>query len=97
MKKKKIAQSSEENIFFVVNTNEINLVKEVIATYLEPEYWNLSTVVANDSTLTETRKNILQVCLQTEGIGIFAAVLKKDFDQFLLKSLYLILERAGWF
>lgn len=78
------------------DNKEKGLIKDVIATYLEVEHWNLGTVVENESSLTEIRKNILQVCLQTEGIGILAVALEKDFDVFLLKSLYLILERAGW-
>lgn len=70
-------------------------MKNIITTYLEPEHWNLTITVTDNTTFTDTRKNILQICLQTEGIGIFAGVLKKDFECFLLKSLYLILERAG--
>lgn len=71
-------------------------IKAILRTYLEPEHWNLIlTLEDDDLQLKDVRKNILQVCLQTEGVGNFAAVLRKEFDQYLLKSLYLILERAG--
>lgn len=79
----------------LVNNKEKHLINNILITYLQPEYWNLIITNNDDLSLPEIRKNILQVCLQTEGIGIFADCLKKDFDCFLLKSLYLILERAG--
>lgn len=85
------------NNIFSESSTEKHLIKNVLTTYLEPEHWNLSITVTDDLTLPEIRKNILQICLQTEGIGLLASALQKDFELFLLKSLYLILERAGLF
>lgn len=75
--------------------NDKHIIKNIIVTYLEPEHWNLVLTVTDDVTLLDIRKNILQVCLQTEGIGISACALQKEFEFFMLKCLYLILERAG--
>lgn len=46
-------------------------------------------------TLGEAKNNVICICLMTEGIGKFAKVFGDDFKLHLLKSLYLILERAG--
>ncbi|XP_009871012.1 PREDICTED: TELO2-interacting protein 1 homolog, partial [Apaloderma vittatum] len=39
--------------------------------------------------------NIWQICIQLEGIGVFAAVLGKEFRLLLLSGLYPVLEKAG--
>ncbi|NWS74161.1 TTI1 protein, partial [Crotophaga sulcirostris] len=39
--------------------------------------------------------NIWQICIQLEGIGLFAAVLGKEFRLLLLSALYPVLEKAG--
>lgn len=62
---------------------------------MEPLNWNLPLITTDSCNLSTVRCNIIQVCLQTEGIGKLALALQKDFNQFLLKTLYLILERAG--
>ncbi|NWV40323.1 TTI1 protein, partial [Grantiella picta] len=39
--------------------------------------------------------NIWQICIQLEGVGCFAAVLRKEFRLLLLSALYPVLEKAG--
>lgn len=79
---------------------QIELIKIVVNVYLEPCNWNLPIHTCENEyeiahTLSEIRRNILQICLQLEGIGKMALVCEKDFQDMLLKTLYPILERAG--
>ncbi|XP_077289147.1 telo2 interacting protein 1 isoform X2 [Arctopsyche grandis] len=46
-------------------------------------------------TLAQAQNNVIQICLMTEGIGKIAKSMKIRFQPYLLKTLYLILERAG--
>ncbi|NXP54918.1 TTI1 protein, partial [Heliornis fulica] len=39
--------------------------------------------------------NIWQICIQLEGVGCFAAVLRKEFRLLLMSALYPVLEKAG--
>lgn len=39
--------------------------------------------------------NILLTCLVLEGIGVFARVLRQDFDIYLIETLYLVLSKLG--
>lgn len=48
-----------------------------------------------DTSLIQTQSNIVQCCLLTEGLGLIAQNLQHDYDRYLLKTLYLIIERAG--
>ncbi|KAL1491829.1 hypothetical protein ABEB36_012364 [Hypothenemus hampei] len=43
----------------------------------------------------QLKDQIIVVCLITEGIGVISRVLKRKFQPFLLKTLYLVLEKAG--
>ncbi|XP_072136965.1 TELO2-interacting protein 1 homolog isoform X1 [Mobula birostris] len=49
------------------------------------------------STLTvhSMNSNIWQICIQLEGIGYFARVLKKEFRLLLMTTLYPVLEKFG--
>lgn len=82
------------------HAEKFNVIKTVLLTYIDENYWNLPISLADDvngncCTLSEVQNNILQICLQTEGIGVFALELRGKFQRFLLKTLYLVLERAG--
>ncbi|XP_047517372.1 TELO2-interacting protein 1 homolog isoform X2 [Pieris napi] len=46
-------------------------------------------------TLRQAQHNMVQCCLLTEGLGLMARRLGKDFQPYLLKTLCLVLERVG--
>lgn len=83
-----------------LDENKIEAIKIMINTYLETDNWYLPVEVGRSvsgvsCTLGEVRNNLLQVCLQLEGFGKMALVLKERFQDFLLKTLYVVLECAG--
>lgn len=43
----------------------------------------------------QAQSNIVQCCLLTEGLGLIAQNLQHDYNRYLLKTLYLTIERAG--
>lgn len=67
---------------------ETSLTKTLIDAYLETEF-------VEDSIPCEVKDDVILICLQTEGVGRIALHLKQNFHQFLLRTLYVILERAG--
>ena len=73
----------------------ISLYTQIIDQYISHEVWYMPIEVSKETTLREAQSNLTQCCLLVEGIGSIAEVLKKDYDAFLLKTLYLVLERAG--
>lgn len=73
----------------------MHIIRSVIETYLDPEYWNIPIEVNSDCTIPEAQNNVIQICLQIEGLSRIALKLKIEFRNFLLKALYPILESAG--
>ncbi|KAJ9575488.1 hypothetical protein L9F63_007646 [Diploptera punctata] len=79
------------------------IVESVLEAYLEPSVWYVNISIENSdsedeesvTTLKEAQSNVVQVCLLVEGVGKMAEVLGSGFDVFLLKTLYVVLERAG--
>ncbi|NXO00447.1 TTI1 protein, partial [Rhinopomastus cyanomelas] len=55
----------------------------------------LSPEPPNCVTTHTMNSNIWQICIQLEGIGCFAAVLRREFRLLLLLVLYPVLEKAG--
>lgn len=55
----------------------------------------MPTEVTEDTPLVQAQSNIVQCCLLTEGLGCIAQNLQHGYDRYLLKTLYLIIERAG--
>ncbi|XP_064072642.1 TELO2-interacting protein 1 homolog isoform X3 [Vanessa tameamea] len=47
------------------------------------------------ASLAEAQRNMAFCCLVTEGLGLMARRLKRDYQPYLLKTLCLILERVG--
>nr|XP_022346187.1 TELO2-interacting protein 1 homolog [Crassostrea virginica] len=47
------------------------------------------------SQLSSFNRNIIQICLYLEGIGIFAKVLKDRYIPYLMKTIYPLLEKLG--
>ena len=86
------------------DTNLADIIGNVLRVYLDPPNWYVSLSVGthmNDVqgetsiTIGQAQINIVQACLLVEGVGKMAKVLGSRFDQFLLKTLYFVLERAG--
>lgn len=65
--------------------------------YTSEEIWYLSTEVTETTSLTQAQSNVVQCCLSMEGLGCIAKNLQRDYDKYLLKTLYLIMEKAGMF
>ncbi|KAJ8974649.1 hypothetical protein NQ317_019885 [Molorchus minor] len=90
-----------EAITGVEHTDEnIPAIKNILNTYLDSTYWQIPlSVVADEfgyvNTLPEVQNNVIQVCLLVDGVGKIALALNKHLEQFLLKTLYSVLERAG--
>ncbi|XP_070516435.1 TELO2-interacting protein 1 homolog isoform X2 [Cardiocondyla obscurior] len=79
----------------VKDSSSSYLYKEVIDFYTTQEIWYLPTEVTEDTPLTQAQSNIVHCCLLAEGLGLIAQNLQHDYDRYLLKTLYLIIERAG--
>ncbi|XP_015115785.1 TELO2-interacting protein 1 homolog isoform X2 [Diachasma alloeum] len=71
------------------------LYPQVINHYVDDELWYLPIEMEDETTLSQVQSNIVQNCLLMEALGIFASILREEYQQFLLKTLYLIIERAG--
>ncbi|XP_074104197.1 telo2 interacting protein 1 [Cotesia typhae] len=72
----------------------VSLLRQVVDYYTDPELWYLP-IQDEGTSLRQLQYNVVESCLLTEGLGILASVLKEDYHQFLLKTLYLVIERAG--
>lgn len=72
------------------------IITNILKMYIDEENWYLSTDTTVLS-LSEVHSNIVQMSLLVEGLGCMANALEMDFKSFLLKTLYIILERAGDF
>lgn len=46
-------------------------------------------------TISDAKFNVLYTCLLLESIGVYGMVLEKDFQPFVLKTLYQILDKTG--
>jgi hypothetical protein len=80
--------------------SNFTIFKNVISTYTDSCNWHLPLTVMVDEygyehTLSDAQNNIIQVCLLVEGVGKVASSLNQQFKQFMLRTLYLVLERAG--
>jgi hypothetical protein len=81
-----------------------DIIRNVLCVYLEPSVWYVHLSVGTHVnelqeetciTIGQAQSNVVQACLLVEGVGKMAQVLGSRFDQFLLKTLFLVLERAG--
>ncbi|XP_043485758.1 TELO2-interacting protein 1 homolog isoform X2 [Polistes fuscatus] len=77
------------------NTSTLSLYKEIIEFYITEDFWYLPIEVTEDIPLRVAQNNVVQCCLLTEGLGQIAKNLGPDFEKFLLKILYFVIERAG--
>jgi len=73
-------------------------VRDVIDLYLECDVWYLPTSIENDSTtnIADAQKNVVQICLMTEGLAKLVSSLPVTQQHLcLIHCLYPILERVG--
>jgi hypothetical protein len=73
-------------------------VRDVIDLYLECDVWYLPTSIENNSTTTiaDVQKNVVQICLMTEGLSKLVSSLPITQQHLcLIHCLYPILERVG--
>ncbi|KAF5286602.1 hypothetical protein FQR65_LT12511 [Abscondita terminalis] len=73
----------------------LKLLNDVIRMYMDPEYWKLPLEVSYQCLLSQAQNNVIQLCLQIEGISIIATKMKKKFELLLCRVLYPLLEHAG--
>ncbi|XP_076287602.1 telo2 interacting protein 1 isoform X2 [Lasioglossum baleicum] len=79
----------------VKDSSILSIYKDVIYLYINPEHWYPPIECSKDTPLGIAQANVVQRCLLLEGLGLIARNLKRDYDRFLLKTLYLIIESAG--
>ncbi|XP_043946133.1 TELO2-interacting protein 1 homolog isoform X2 [Protopterus annectens] len=63
-----------------------------VTAFSEVHNFSSSNISSNISSMNS---NILQLCIQLEGIGVFAQVLQNEFALLLICSLYPVMEKAG--
>lgn len=73
-----------------------SIVKEVIELYLESNVWYLPTSKSSLTNIADTQRNVLQICLMTEGLAQLVSSLNPSKQSLcLIHCLYPILERVG--
>ncbi|KAK0082192.1 hypothetical protein PV325_010901 [Microctonus aethiopoides] len=77
------------------NDAPLSLYQQVIDYYIAPDFWYLPIQVQDDVCLRQVQSNVILSCLLTEGLGLIAETLQNNYQKFLLKTLYLIIEKAG--
>lgn len=71
------------------------IYEEIVEFYINPEFWYPPIETNKDIPLRVAQGNVVQCCLLLEGLGLIATNLKRNYDKLLLKTLYIIIERAG--
>lgn len=80
-----------------LSPNNFNLITSHVAKEAIPAEGQFSLVLYNRTqpTFYDYNANILQICLFLEGFAVFAKILQKDFNPFLITVLYPMLEKLG--
>lgn len=64
--------------------------------YLECDVWYLPTGKSSSTNIADTQKNVIQICLMTEGLALLVSSLNPSKQSLcLIHCLYPILERVG--
>ncbi|XP_012260552.2 TELO2-interacting protein 1 homolog [Athalia rosae] len=79
----------------VTHSSDFSEYQSVVEYYMMQSTWNLPLTVSVDTSLRQAQSNVVQCCLLLEGLEIIAQALGKQYQRFLLKTLYLVIERAG--
>ena len=74
---------------------QMTVFKQVIEHYIQSEYWDLPIKVCDETTFQVAQNNVMQCCLLLEGLSIVSKLLQENYQYYLLKTLYLVIERAG--
>lgn len=74
----------------------MSVLKSILNIYTEESLNDLKLALDSEEySLEQIQDNVIIICLTTQGIGTISLVLKEKFQNYLLKTLYLILEKAG--
>lgn len=72
------------------------IVRSILDIYLEPAVWYRPLSVTNSVPLGTAQTNLVHACILVEGVGImYEKVPEDNVPQYLLRTLYLTLERVG--
>lgn len=87
-------------VYLVIDNeeNHYSIVKDVIDLYLEHGTWYLPISIDKNSTtsIADAQKNVVQICLMTEGLAQLVSSLDvTKQNACLIHCLYPILERVG--
>lgn len=75
---------------------QIELLNSILNLYMESTSNDLREFLnPEEFSVDEVRKNVMLICLLTEGIGKISLAMKKEFKIYLINSLYYVLEKAG--
>ncbi|ENN79804.1 hypothetical protein YQE_03755, partial [Dendroctonus ponderosae] len=72
------------------------IIKNILKIYTDEPLNDLSEALdSSEQSVEQIQENVLIIHLITDGIGRISHLLKHDFQKLLLKTLYLVLEKAG--
>lgn len=74
---------------------QLQVYEDVVDFYVNPDFWYPPIDVDKDLSLRVAQRNVTRCCLLSEGLGIMSLSLDRNYERFLLKTLYLVVERAG--
>nr|CAH7726337.1 unnamed protein product [Callosobruchus chinensis] len=79
------------------DTTDEDALNTVVLTYVDPRQLDVPLEVSEmqGCSLEEMHRNITQVCILLDGIGIIASKLGRRFQYHLPRALYLVFEKAG--
>ncbi|XP_050294398.1 TELO2-interacting protein 1 homolog [Anthonomus grandis grandis] len=73
-----------------------SLIKNIINIYTEDHINDLNAALDSEEYSVEMiQSNIILICLLTEGLGRISLTIGSKFQNLLLKTLYVVLEKAG--
>ncbi|XP_017890881.1 TELO2-interacting protein 1 homolog isoform X2 [Ceratina calcarata] len=77
------------------DTTRLQVYEDIVDLYVNPDFWYPSVEVDRDVPLRVAQRNVTLCCLLSEGLGMISLNLDRNYERFLLKTLYLVVERAG--
>lgn len=83
-----------ESIWYEDRTNGL-YESAVSIRYTDVRYTDNGRYQNEVVTINDAKFNVLHICLLLETIGVYAMVLQKEFQPFVMKTLYRILDKTG--